>query len=60
MACRIFLSYRGTLMNHPPLKTKPSTKADGAKKRFEFFNFGQFVLIILEPHPIEFYHKIIM
>jgi hypothetical protein len=49
-------------MNHPPLETKSSAKTNGAKKGFESFNFGQFVLIILihEAHPIEFHHTIIM
>jgi hypothetical protein len=34
-------------MNHPSLETKSSTKADAAQKRFETFNFRQFVLIFL-------------
>jgi hypothetical protein len=50
-------------MNHPPLETKSSAKADAAQeKRFETFNFGHFVLIflILGAHPIEFHHTIMM
>jgi hypothetical protein len=49
-------------MNHPALETKSFTKADAQKKRFETFNFRQFVLIFLihEAHSIEFHHTIIM
>jgi hypothetical protein len=33
-------------MNHRPLETKSSAKADATQKKwFETFNFGQFVLI---------------
>jgi hypothetical protein len=50
-------------MNHHPLETMFTAKADGAPKKWvETFIFGQFVLIFLihEAHLIEFHHTIIM